>query len=42
MPEHGWFEASFSYATWIECACGFRPQSQTDMDNHIRPAGEGI
>jgi hypothetical protein len=39
VSEHAWFEAQFSYATWIECECGFKPQSQQDMDNHI-PAAE--
>lgn len=32
--QHEWFVASFSYATWTECACGYRPQDQNDMDNH--------
>jgi hypothetical protein len=38
MSGHAWFEAQFSFATWIECECGFRPQSQEDMDGHIRAA----
>lgn len=36
MSAHGWFHAGFSYAGWIECECGFRPQSQEDMDKHAR------
>lgn len=32
--DHEWFEVGFSYAGWIECKCGYRPQSQEDMDNH--------
>lgn len=36
-PVHAWFEVGFSYATWIECECGYRPQSQEDMDAHPAP-----
>lgn len=39
MSEHGWFEIAYSYATFIECECGFRPSSQQEMDAHI-PAAE--
>jgi hypothetical protein len=39
MTEHAWFEVLFAYAGWIECECGFRPQSQEDMDSHI-PASQ--
>lgn len=34
---HGWFDLAFSYATFIECECGFRPSSQEEMDAHIPP-----
>lgn len=33
---HEWVEVTFSYAGWIECSCGFRPQSQEDMDRHVK------
>ena len=39
MPAHEWAEIQFSYATWIECSCGYCPQSQQDMDNHSAQEG---
>lgn len=33
--EHAWFRAEFNYGSWIECNCGFRPDSQLQMDTHI-------
>lgn len=33
---HEWREVSFSWGGWIECSCGYRPESQEDMDNHIK------
>lgn len=35
--EHAWREVTFNFAGWIECRCGFNPQSQEDMDAHIPP-----
>ena len=37
---HEWVEVQFSYGGWIECSCGYRPESQEDMDNHIAPEKE--
>lgn len=37
MPEkmsHEWVEIQFSYDGWIECSCGYRPESQDEMDTH--------
>lgn len=32
--KHEWIEIQFIFDGWIECTCGFRPNSQKDMDNH--------
>lgn len=40
MSEHAWGCISFNYASWTECDCGYRPESQEDMDNHIPPQKE--
>lgn len=37
---HGWFYVEYSYAGWTECECGFRPDSQEEMDAHIPPEGD--
>lgn len=34
-PEHSWREVSFSFKSWIECRCGYKPERQEDMDAHI-------
>ena len=34
---HEWRQVSFSWGSWIECSCGFRPESQEQMDEHIPP-----
>lgn len=33
--EHEFFEVQFNFVTYQECICGFRPQSQEEMDEHI-------
>jgi hypothetical protein len=33
--EHEWTRVDFSYASWLQCTCGFRPYSQAEMDAHI-------
>lgn len=38
--DHEWFTIIYSYATFTECECGFRPSSQEEMDAHI-PRREG-
>lgn len=37
MDEHAWVTIQFNYGGWIECKCGFTPDSQDDMDAHIPP-----
>lgn len=37
MTEHAWAEVRFNYGTWLECECGYRPNSQEEMDAHIAP-----
>lgn len=32
--EHGWTYIQFNYGGWTECECGYRPESQEDMDAH--------
>jgi hypothetical protein len=32
--EHSWRYVSFVFGSWIECSCGYRPESQMDMDAH--------
>lgn len=34
--KHEWFEVSFTYASWVECTCGFRPDSEAAMAQHSR------
>jgi hypothetical protein len=31
---HEWGYVSFNFASWTECSCGFRPQSQEEFDAH--------
>lgn len=39
---HEWQEISFSWGGFIECTCGYRPDSQAQMDAHATlPVGEG-
>jgi hypothetical protein len=35
--EHEWAEVQFIFGEWIACRCGFRPNSQEEMDAHIPP-----
>lgn len=37
--KHEWTLVVFSYGLWIECTCGFIPESQEEMDEHIEPDG---
>lgn len=39
MEEHDWFIVQFSHGSWIECRCGYRPNSQEEMDDHYMPEG---
>lgn len=41
MQTHSWVLVSFSYGQWTECLCGYRPESQEDMDSHIAPTSNG-
>lgn len=35
MLKHEWNSVHFSWGGYIECNCGYRPQSQEEMDAHI-------
>lgn len=34
--EHEWFEAQFVFGSWIECTCGFRPDSHEEFNTHSK------
>jgi len=36
MPDHEWVEVAFSYASWVECTCGYKPYTQDQMREHDR------
>lgn len=41
MDEHKWSFVQFAFGSWMECSCGLRADSQSEMDAHIeevRPA----
>jgi len=37
---HGWSYVSFAFGSWMECKCGFQPNSQEEMDAHYQPPVE--
>lgn len=40
--KHEWGFVSFAFASWTECSCGYRPDSQEEYNQHSKENGIDI